>query len=82
MGLLDKIVFNFDQSWWPKPTHLYSFFWKPEEKKLIPKEDEWTTKIVGISSPMGSKKALTVWTMGENAKLVSIPRVARVIKLI
>ncbi|XP_049696158.2 possible lysine-specific histone demethylase 1 isoform X1 [Helicoverpa armigera] len=70
IGVVDKIVLLFPKAWWPKTATFFGFIWNGEEKAKVSKEDLWTTKIFGASSPMGSLHALTLWTSGDGAKLV------------
>ncbi|XP_075989976.1 spermine oxidase-like isoform X4 [Anticarsia gemmatalis] len=71
IGVVDKIVFLFPHSWWPKNSSTFhAFVWRDTEKELIPKEDIWLTKILGVSLPMGSENTMTVWTSGRMAKVV------------
>ncbi|XP_045783115.1 spermine oxidase-like isoform X1 [Maniola jurtina] len=69
MGVMDKIILSFDDIGLPNGT-FFGFLWRGEEKRKVSKEDFWTTRIFGCSTPMGSKTALTFWTSGEVGKLV------------
>ncbi|XP_041983996.1 lysine-specific histone demethylase 1A-like [Aricia agestis] len=71
MGLLDKIIFQFDEPWWKSMTYDSIFLlWRGEDKRKVSIEDNWTTKIYGATTPMGSDNTLTLWISGENAKLM------------
>ncbi|XP_068627256.1 spermine oxidase-like [Battus philenor] len=70
IGVMDKIVFSFENAWWPKHVTFFAFLWKKEDKMNVPAEDAWMTRIFGASSPMGSSNTLTLWTSGESGKLV------------
>ncbi|XP_041984047.1 uncharacterized protein LOC121736728 [Aricia agestis] len=73
MGVMDKIILRFDEPWWKAMPYGFMFFlWKGDDKKKVSKEDYWTTRIFGASTPMGSDQALTLWTSGEVAKSVEI----------
>ncbi|XP_028156621.1 spermine oxidase-like isoform X2 [Ostrinia furnacalis] len=68
LGVVDKIILLFPHSWWPKSNSAFhAFIWRTEDKKKI---NDWTTKILGASSPMGCDTALTLWTNGETSRLV------------
>ncbi|KAJ0184226.1 hypothetical protein K1T71_000649 [Dendrolimus kikuchii] len=41
-----------------------------EDKRKVGREDFWTTKILGVSCPKGSRNTVTFWTSGEIAKIV------------
>ncbi|XP_049884203.1 spermine oxidase-like isoform X2 [Pectinophora gossypiella] len=68
MGVIGKIILAFDKPWWGKK--FYGLMWKPADLASVGDADRWTTRIMGISSPMGCENALTLWTSGETAKLV------------
>ncbi|KAI5646435.1 flavin containing amine oxidoreductase domain-containing protein [Phthorimaea operculella] len=70
MGVMDKIELAFDNVWWPMDGVFFCFLWKEEDKKRIPVEDFWTTRVFAASRPMGSRNVLTLWTSGEIGKLV------------
>ncbi|CAK1554250.1 unnamed protein product [Leptosia nina] len=70
IGVMDKIIFKFEEPWWPKQCLFFAFLWKPEDKERVPKEDYWTTRIFAASNPMGSRNALTLWTSGDVAKML------------
>ncbi|KAJ2950550.1 hypothetical protein O0L34_g8797 [Tuta absoluta] len=69
MGLLGKIIFSFANAWWPN-KNMFGFFWKEDDVKQVGAEDEWITKIIEASPPMGSSNTLTVWTSGYVARQV------------
>lgn len=70
IGVSDKIVLFFNESWWPKDTFT-GFIWTIDDQKSVPKEDIWTTKMDGLSLPMGNNNSVTFWLCGDDAKLVS-----------
>lgn len=70
IGVVDKIVLQFQKAWWPKSATFFGFIWNGFDRKRVSKEDYWTTKIFGASTPMGSLTVLTLWTSGDGAKLV------------
>ncbi|CAH2064961.1 unnamed protein product, partial [Iphiclides podalirius] len=70
MGVMDKIVFTFTKPWWPTSHTFFGFLWRPEDRRKVAREDRWTTRIFGASSPLGSGNTLTLWTSGESGKLV------------
>ncbi|KAI5639325.1 flavin containing amine oxidoreductase domain-containing protein [Phthorimaea operculella] len=72
MGVMDKIQLCFDVIWWPLDTPFFGFLWRGEDKKKVPKEDYWTTRIFAASRPMGSNNVLTLWTSGEVGKMVEV----------
>ncbi|XP_049884223.1 spermine oxidase-like [Pectinophora gossypiella] len=72
IGVMDKILLSFDEVWWPLDSAFVGFLWRGEDKKKVPKESFWTTRIFAASRPMGSKNVLTFWTSGEIGKLVEI----------
>ncbi|CAH0731156.1 unnamed protein product, partial [Brenthis ino] len=69
IGVMDKVILNFEKQWLPSGK-FFGFFWRAEEKKKVSKEDYWTTRIFACSTPMGSRTAITFWTSGEVGKLV------------
>ncbi|CAH2083427.1 unnamed protein product [Euphydryas editha] len=69
IGVMDKVILNFEKEWLPNGT-FFGFIWKGEDKRKISKDDYWMTRIFGVSTPMGSKTALTFWTSGEVGKMV------------
>ncbi|KAF9406177.1 hypothetical protein HW555_013360 [Spodoptera exigua] len=70
IGVVDKVVFLFPKPWWPDSETFHAFVWTGADRATVPKEDNWLTKIFGVSTPLGSSTALTMWTSGEGAKLV------------
>ncbi|XP_022126040.2 protein anon-37Cs-like isoform X1 [Pieris rapae] len=70
IGVMDKIIFQFDRPWWPKQGTFFGFFWNTEDKKEVPTEDYWITRIFAASNPMGSRNALTMWTSGDVGKML------------
>ncbi|RVE47205.1 hypothetical protein evm_008173 [Chilo suppressalis] len=70
MGLMDKILLLFPYSWWPKSSTFFAFVWRRSEKKKIEERDRWVTQIFGVSTPLGSDRAMTVWTSGDAAKTI------------
>lgn len=70
MGLLDKIIFSFSQKWWGEAEG-FLFIWTKDDMDSVPEEDKWITILGGPSRPAGSTNTLTLWTHGDQAKLVS-----------
>ncbi|KAH9627727.1 hypothetical protein HF086_017270 [Spodoptera exigua] len=70
IGVVDKVVFLFPKPWWPDSETFHAFVWTGADRATVPKDDNWLTKIFGVSTPLGSSTALTMWTSGEGAKLV------------
>ncbi|XP_035457487.2 protein anon-37Cs isoform X2 [Spodoptera frugiperda] len=70
IGVVDKVIFLFPKPWWMDTETFHGFIWTGADRASVPKEDGWLTKIFGVSTPLGSSTALTVWTSGEGAKLV------------
>ncbi|XP_063391857.1 spermine oxidase-like, partial [Cydia fagiglandana] len=70
MGVLDKIMIQFDEAWWPLNVNRFGFIWKGEDIKKVPVSDHWVTKIIGAHRPVGSSNVLTLWTSGDIAKEV------------
>ncbi|XP_063391818.1 spermine oxidase-like [Cydia fagiglandana] len=70
IGVVGKVILSFEKAWWPKDITLFAFIWKGDDKKKVPAEDYWTTRILGGHPPMGSGNSLTLWTSGEVAKQV------------
>ncbi|XP_063371713.1 uncharacterized protein LOC134659947 [Cydia amplana] len=70
MGVLDKIVLQFDQVWWPLNVNRFGFIWKAGDRKKVPVSEHWVTKIIGAHRPLGSNNVLILWTSGDIAKEV------------
>lgn len=70
IGLVDKIVLLFPYTWWQREPALIGFLWKEKDRSQVDKNDAWVTKVFGVSSPLGSEKALTLWTSGCVGKMV------------
>lgn len=71
MGIENKIILSWKEPWWPSTNTWFAFIWKRADRAKVRAEDYWTTRIFGATCPMGSNNALTLWTSGEIAKLVS-----------
>nr|XP_026490686.1 spermine oxidase-like isoform X1 [Vanessa tameamea] len=69
IGVMDKVILNFEKQWLPNGS-FFGFIWKGEDKKKLSNDDYWTTRIFGVSTPMGSNTALTFWTSGDVGKMV------------
>ncbi|KAJ2950551.1 hypothetical protein O0L34_g8797 [Tuta absoluta] len=72
MGVIGKIIFSFENTWWPQKDFYYGFLWKDDDLKTVPEEDYWTTTINGAGTPMGSSNTITMWTVGNTAKQVEV----------
>ncbi|KAI5636665.1 flavin containing amine oxidoreductase domain-containing protein [Phthorimaea operculella] len=72
MGVIGKIIFSFEKTWWPQKESYYGFLWSNDDLKAVPEEDYWTTTINGAGTPMGSTNTITMWTVGNTAKQVEV----------
>ncbi|KAI5636663.1 flavin containing amine oxidoreductase domain-containing protein [Phthorimaea operculella] len=70
IGVIGKIIFAFDDQWWPSEGFYHGFMWKEEDLDLIP--DEWTTFIQGAYTPLGAPNTVTLWTVGDITKQVEV----------
>ncbi|XP_052748331.1 spermine oxidase-like isoform X2 [Galleria mellonella] len=69
MGLLDKIILHFPRVWWPE-SQGFGFVWSKEDRKSLADDEKWLDDVLGISTPMGTSKVITLWLSGEPAILV------------
>ncbi|XP_052748335.1 possible lysine-specific histone demethylase 1-like [Galleria mellonella] len=73
MGLLHKIILRFPHVWWPERQH-FIFIWSKEDASNLAEDEQWLDDVEGITSPMGTSNAITLWLSGDTARLVeSLP---------
>ncbi|XP_050678622.1 uncharacterized protein LOC126974920 [Leptidea sinapis] len=70
MGVMDKIIFKFDEPWWHDRALFYIFIWDIKDRENVAKDDYWITRIFAASNPLGSRNVLTLWTSGDVAKMI------------
>ncbi|KOB75329.1 putative amine oxidase [Operophtera brumata] len=69
IGVVNKVTLRFPFKWCP--NNFCGFLWRTEEESAVPEEDRWLTKTDGATVPQACNTCITLWFIGDNAKLVS-----------
>lgn len=71
IGVVGKIILLFPYRWLEESeSDGRDLLWRGKDLKGL--EGDWILEIGGCTIPMANKNALTLWSCGESAKLVSI----------
>ncbi|XP_022833970.1 spermine oxidase-like isoform X2 [Spodoptera litura] len=70
MGVVGKVIFLFENRWVAENVSSFTFLWRNEDRQALGPDEVWWPNIAAASSPMGNPAGLTLWTIGDMAKLV------------